>query len=355
MIWTFRAGACFMLTWTFFISSILGMAAEPPTGKEIAEVVIQGCQIHSKEQILSRMDTKPGKSYSETTVQEDVNRFLKEGWFAPNEVKVSIRNRADGKITVVLSVVELPSTIKNIIYRGADHLGKEEIERLTGLKRGQPMNPAINQAARNAIMRAYLEKGRYWTSVNLVSGNRKEDHDVFFDIAEGPTVKVGKVFFESFGNVSGDTTTARLRTQIQSAPALLGMIGGEFNSVQVDTDVAKLREYYHNIGYLDARVQRELIWSGDHRMVSVVFHVEEGNRYKVQKLLISGNRTQNNWTLMSYCDVQSGEYYDKITIQADLKRLKDYYGYRGRPVVIRESLHQAGNGLVNVHYQIEER
>lgn len=355
MISTFRAAVCLFLPLTTSLAVNIGTAGEPPTGKEIAEVIIQGNRIRSNEQILSRMDTRPGRNYSETTVQEDVNRFLKEGWFAPNEVKVSIRNRSDGKITVILNVVELPNSIKNIIYRGADHLGKEEIERLTGLKRGQPMNPATNQAARNAIVRAYQEKGRYWTTVKLVSGNSNEDNDVFFDIAEGPTVKVGKVFFESFGNASGDTTTARLRTQIQSSPAILGLIGGDFNSVEVDADVSKLREYYHNIGHLDARIQRELIWSNDHRTVNVVFHVEEGKRYKVSKLLIDGNRTQTNRTLMSYCDMQPGEYYDKLTIRNDLKRLKDYYGYRGRPVVIREAFHQTDNGLVNVHYQIEER
>ena len=135
----------------------------------------------------------------------------------------------------------------------------------------------------------------------------------------------------------------------------MGLIGGEFNAVQLDSDVAKLAEYYHNIGFLDARVQRELIWSNDHRNVNIVFHIEEGARYKINKLLIDGNKTQTSWTLMNYCDVRPDEYYDKAVVLADLKRLKDFYGYRGRPVIIREALHQAGNGLVNVHYRIEER
>jgi hypothetical protein len=45
---------------------------------------------------------------------------------------------------------------------------------------------------------------------------------VIFDIAEGPIVKVGGVDFKFFGSTSGDISTGRLRTQIQTSKAILG-------------------------------------------------------------------------------------------------------------------------------------
>src|SRR5262249_32277600 len=152
---------------------------------------------------------------------------------------------------------------QKITYRGRNHIGLEEMERITGIKRGMPMSPAFNQAARQSIMRAYQEKGRYWVGVELTKGGKLEDSEVIFDIAEGPIVKLGSIKFEFFGPTSGDISTGRLRTQIQSSKAFLGLIGGDFNPIQLEMDLVKIAEYYHNLGYLDTRVQRELIWSAD--------------------------------------------------------------------------------------------
>jgi outer membrane protein assembly factor BamA len=102
-------------------------------------------------------------------------------------------------------------------------------------------------------------------------------------------------------------------------------------------------------------VQRELIWSEDHRSVKIVFHVEEGARYHVKQMGIDGNKVFDQKTLLAFTDLRNGDAYDKFVIQADTRRLRDYYGIRGRNVTVRESLHQSGEGEVHVVYQIEEK
>src|ERR1700712_1427955 len=119
-------------------------------------------------------------------------------------------------------------------------------------------------------------------------------------------------------------------------------------------DIVKLAEYYHNLGYRETRVQRELIWSADHRSVKVIFHVEEGNRFTVGKVQIDGSKVYPEQKLLSYTDLREKDHYDKFVVQADMKRLRDYYGYEGRPIAVRETVHQTGEGVVAVHYQIEE-
>lgn len=329
--------------------------AEPPAGKEIAEVIIQGNRLRTKEEIQSKMVTRAGQRYSEITAQEDVGRLLREGWFPTNGVQLATNALPDGRISVIVQVTELPSIIQKITYRGADHFSADDLNKMTGLKRGSPMSPAFNQAARQSLIRAYHEKGRYWTSVHLSSGNSINDSEVIFDIAEGPVVKVGGVEFMFFGPTSGDISTGRLRTQIQSSKALLGMIGGDFNAVMLEQDLSKVAEYYRNLGYLDVRVQRDLIWSADHRSVKITFHIEEGKRYQVEQLNIDGNKVYDQTTLLGFTDLRKGDPYDKFVIQADVRRIRDYYGVRGRPVTVRESLHQSGDSKVHVVYQIEEK
>src|SRR5205823_4269460 len=153
-------------------------------------------------------------------------------------------------------VAEYPSTIQEIVYNGAGHLKADELETITGLRKGAPLNPIANQMARNAILRRYAEMGRMFASVELVEGDKPGDSRVVFNITEGPVVRIRSIGFAGNTFVSG----ARLLTQINSSRQFLGLFGGQFNSIIADVDVSKLEEYYRTFGYHDVRVSRELQW-----------------------------------------------------------------------------------------------
>jgi outer membrane protein insertion porin family len=330
--------------------------ADSPAGKEIVEVIVQGNRIHTREQIVAQIDTRSGGRYDPRTALEDVNRLLALGWFPPSGIGVSTQVREDGKVIVYFTLNELQNTIKEIVYRGAAHLSKDELEKLTNLKVGAPMNPAVVQQARHSILRKYEEQGRHWATVAILEGNNERDTRVFFDIAEGPKTKIGGIDFSFFGPSSGDISTGRLRVQITSSRAYLGtLIGGDFSPVLVEQDAAKIGELYHNIGYLDVRVQRELAWSQDNRTVKIIFHIEEGPRYKVAKIQIDGSKDLEEAKLLGYANLHIGDYYSQIQVKADQELIKNFYGYRGYLVRVNETVHQAGDALVNVHYQIEKK
>ncbi len=351
--------------WTAALAALLAAAlvtvrsvvAESPAGKEIAEVIIQGNRKRTTEEILAKLETRPGQRYSEITAQADAGRLVKEGWFLPNGVSIRHKDdRVDGKITVIIEVAELPSVVKAIIYNGANHIDADDLEKLTGLRTGMPMSPAVNMAARQAILRKYQEKGRIWAGVYLTEGGKLDDTRVVFDIAEGPNAKISSIDVEYFGPTTSDISSARLKTQLTSGRSYLNnLIGGEYNPTQIDQDLQKLADYYHGMGFLHAKVSRELIWSDDHHTVKVIFHVEEGKRCKVAKVQIDGSRSFKEERLLAFTDLREGDYYEKFVVQGDVQRIKNYYGYGGRPVVVRETVHEAGDGIVNVHYQIEEK
>jgi hypothetical protein len=83
--------------------------------------------------------------------------------------------------------------------------------------------------------------------------------------------------------------------------------------------------------------------------------MSRGPRYHVKQLGIDGNKVYDQKTLLGFTDLRNGDPYDKFVIQADLRRIRDYYGVRGRPATVRESLHQSGEGQVHVVYQVEEK
>src|SRR5690242_5162402 len=76
------------------------VAAESPVGKVVAEIIPVNNHVHTKDLILSQMQTRPGKPYDEAVVQEDVRRLLGKGWFAAGGVRIDTSVGADGQVTV---------------------------------------------------------------------------------------------------------------------------------------------------------------------------------------------------------------------------------------------------------------
>ena len=251
--------------------------AQPHVGKLVREITVEGASIYTNDHILSQLQTRAGQPFSQITAQEDVQRLYKKGWF--KNVSIDTKLFGEDKVDVIISVEELRTRIEKIEYRGVQHLGIDEIKKITGLREGMPMSPVANRAAAQALLRKYLELGRLNASVRILEGEKEDDTRVVFEVVEGRPVKINDIRFEFFGATSGEVSKGRLREQINSSrPVLGGLTGGKYDPVQVEFDVVRVKDYYKSLGYLDIRADRELIWAADHRTVDVVFHVEEGPR-----------------------------------------------------------------------------
>ncbi len=326
-------------------------AGESPAGKVISEVRPAGCRMHTPEQILNVMHTRAGRPYDEQLVNEDVRRLLATKWFVPGGVQVHTVNDPDGRVTVLVYVTELTSTVQEVQYNGAQHLGRDKLQTLTGVRKGDPMNPLTNQLGQQAILREYQDDGRYFASVELVEGGKPTDTRVVYDIVEGPVVKVAGVQFR--GNAHADS--ARLRTVLATKRELAGFLGGKFRPQTMDEDVKKLTEYYHGLGFLAVVITPEVVRTADLGHVTIVYHVVEGIQYYVADRQIDGNKSVPTDRLDSMTELKPGQRYDRRVAKADVMRIEDHYGYRGYRIGVNEQVYEVPDqpGLVRVHYTVQ--
>jgi outer membrane protein assembly complex protein YaeT len=322
-------------------------SAQSPEGKPIAQVLVQGNRQHSTEQVLAQLNTKPGLAFSRGRAEEDVNRLVKAGWFA--DVQALTYPTPDDRVGVLLKVVEFPSVVQEVIYKGANHIKKSDLDELTNLRPNVPLNPAANWAARQAILRKYQEQSRLLASVVLVEGGNPGDRRVIFDITEGPVVKVKQTEFRGNTFVGGE----RLRTQLNTSRAFVG-IGGEYDPRMVESDQDKLEEYYHNLGFQDAKVRRDLEWIDD-RSVRIVFHIAEGPRYRIRRVQVAGNKQFTEDQLLATAHTRPGNYFSKTDLQADMNTIRDTYGMHGHPVGVVPAFYQCGPGEMDVQLEVQER
>ncbi|MCZ2341183.1 MAG: outer membrane protein assembly factor BamA [Bacteroidales bacterium] len=343
------------------VATLFGSAvvwAESPVGKVIARVIPVNNRVHNEELILSQMpNTRPGKVYDDGLVQQDVRQLLSTRWFAPGGVRVDTAIDADNQVTVFVHVIELNNIISEVVYVGAQHLSDKELNDLTGLRRGSPLNPTMNQLAANSILGKLREDGRYYASVTLLEGGKLTDSRVVFHIVEGPVVRVRNVSFR--GN---DTASSgRLRTVLTNTGALIPRVvtalSPKYMPQQIELDKSKVLDYYHRLGYLEARIEEEVVPHPDSLgVVDIVYHVQEGPAYSVRAVRIEGNKTYTETRLKKVVALQEGKRYDKDVVQADIGRLRTLYGNSGVSIGIEEGVFAVADqpGMVDVQYKVYE-
>jgi outer membrane protein assembly complex protein YaeT len=329
-------------------------SAQPdsPAGRVVADVIpVSATRMRTPEQILANVHTRPGRPYDETVANEDVRRLMATRWFTPDGVRLHTRTEPDGRVTVYFHLIELNSTVQDVVFDGAEHLSKDKLRTLTGIRKGDPMNPLANDLGKAAILREYKDAGRYFATVDLVEGTRASDTRVVYRIVEGPIVRVRAVDFR--GNEAG--LTGRLRTQLVTSTTKLGFMGGKFDPGRLDADVKKLTEYYHGLGYLAVKVEPEVIPAPDMATVTIVYHIQENLQYRVGGREIAGNKALPTEQLANWTTVKDGERYDRWKVLGDTKRIENGYGERGFRVGVREDLHEDPKqpGVVHVTYQVE--
>jgi outer membrane protein assembly complex protein YaeT len=315
----------------------------------VADVVPRGNRAVSSEQILAQMNTKPGNRFDATLLQDDITKLLATRSFY--NVIARQATTSEGKIVIYLDLIEQPNRVQEVEFQGADHVKIDELETITGIRRGGPLSPDANYAACQAILRKYQELGRLYTSVELIEGGKLTDNRVVFRITESPVVKVSSISF--VGNQ--EVASGRLKTQLNSSKALLGFVGGTYNPPMVENDIVKLEEYYRALGFQDVRVDRELVPRSD-RTVDLVFHISEGLRYRINDVQISGIKTFSEEELKRLVNTKRGDYFSSQRSASDVKNIRDFYGYTGRPIGIAPAVYQTEvPGELNVHYQVQER
>jgi outer membrane protein insertion porin family len=247
----------------------------------VEEVIIDGNQLISPERIKGGLKTHPGMVYNHDIVQEDVRQLIASRMFETVEVwEVS---QPSGNVIVTFRLSDHQNLVRRVQFKGAKHLGDEELLLLAGVREGTPLSPVGNRMACRTIERKLQEMGRPYASCELVSGNNPEDEEVIFQITEGPKLVISSLEFTGNTFVAG----AVLRTLLVPSSGFFLLLPGTFNPMianqtfnpdRAEEYVYKLTEYYKSFGFLDVKITRELQLHPSGRDATLVFHISEGPR-----------------------------------------------------------------------------
>lgn len=332
----------FIRCWAILISLTL-WAASPAwgqsvdlTNRPIRKVEIQGLREVEPQLLFNQINTRKGRAYDPKQVSKDIENITRLGRFA--SVKAVVDPNPDGSVDVTYVVAE-QKLLADVRVVGNKKFNDRELMDEVLLRTGDPSDQFLIERARTVITDKYLEAGYFLADVSVDQKTLDDDGILILRVREGPLVRVQEVNFIGNKKFEGSLLKTKVRTETYLFILRKGLLSDE----QLDKDVATLRDYYLDRGFLDVRVGRQIQLSDNQEDAKVNFIIEEGPIYTVDRIAISGNSLYSTEQLLEAITLKKGEVYSRNRLRDSTEAAQDIYGklgYVGTRVQIDRVFHE---------------
>ncbi|MBW2430425.1 MAG: outer membrane protein assembly factor BamA, partial [Deltaproteobacteria bacterium] len=226
------------------------------------------------------------------------------------------------------SVTEKP-TVRSILVEGNTWVYEDdEIKEEITLRKGSILNINIIQNDMRRIEELYREKNYHNVKVSFKLYPKKNNQaDIEYVIDEGQKFQIKEIEFVGNNAYSSRKLKGMMST---SEKGLLSFItsSGDLNQEQLSQDSAKLTAFYHNNGYVQAKVgEPEVAFEKDGIVVTI--RLVEGPRFKVGAVAMAGDLIIPEEQLLEMVKISEEEYYNRETLRLDVIELTDIYSDEG--------------------------
>ncbi len=274
--------------------------------------------------ILQKISTKQGDIYNPTALRNDLKAIYKMGYF--NDVQIDVSDTPKGK-KIIFNVIEKP-VIQSVIFEGIDELKEDDVKDAADIKPHFILNPSKIALARQTITQLYKTKGFYNSKVSSkITYPNDSGAVVRFTIDEGEKIYIKEISFE--GNRTFDDDT--LRDQMETGEKwFLSWLteSGLLDMNKIHQDAQRIVAFYNNHGFLEAKIgSPEITQKGE--WLYLKFIIEEGPRFKVGTVDISGDLIDTKEKLLDLLSIRDAKFLSRQVLRDDILKLTDHYAESG--------------------------
>ena len=318
-------------------------------GMQIKRVDIQGLATISEGFVRRTIRTRENQPYSERQTREDVRALQRTRKF----LTVSAETRVEDNLAVIVFVLqEQPETIR-LEIDGNKRFTDQELFAILTFAAGDPLDMYAVNKGREDIEREYKDAGYHYVTVVVDQRVLRAEGAVLYRIVEGPRVRIREIVYDG----ARAFPESQLASKIASRRYIWIISKGDFDEERADRDALALQTYYRAQGYLDARVGFRLEFDEISRSdMTLVFVIEEGQRYRIQDITFEGAAAFDEDALRAVMELAPGDVPLEDIRQADVKRVADKYGEIGYVEVRINTSYDflEEPGLVNLRYALTE-
>ncbi|NBX18141.1 MAG: outer membrane protein assembly factor BamA [Proteobacteria bacterium] len=325
-----------LLTLGMFSSVRLSTAqgAEAQSQQKIVEIKVQGNKAVQPDAILGLMDSKVGGELSSSDVSDDIRSIFNSGYFT--NVRIDAQVRPNG-VALVVVVDEKPS-VREIKFVGFDAVTSSSLSDKLQVKKFTILDERKITADLRLIEQMYVEKGYYLARSSYTTEPSDTGEVILvYQVIENNPVWVSHVNLLGnwhFGDaeLKGNMATREKRWSSWLTSA------GAFKDEFINRDKEFLSYIYRDNGFAEANVSApQSRLDVGRQTVDVSFNIEEGERFQVGEIKISGDLLLNpdgkkiyeESQLLNKFLMKSGKWFRVSQFQSDLRMLTDLYGDHG--------------------------
>jgi len=294
----------------------------------IVEVDVEGNSILDKEVVILKIKSQVNQPYDPKAVNDDVKKLFELGYF--DDVQVRLDSVAGGK-RLTFVVKEKPR-IQAIGVTGNGDVKKDDVLEAMSTKSGGVLNLKVLADDLGKIRELYSKKGYYKTEVTYeLEQTDPRVARLNIIIKEPKKLYIKEVKVEGAKQISASDLTSELSTSTRHFWSWVTG-SGVLKEEMLERDAAALEAYYANRGFVDAKVGQPDVVYGDDG-ITVIFRVEEGDRYKVGTVTFAGDLLYDQPKLMDRIKLDElaavGEYFNRSVVRDDLNSLAELYADDG--------------------------
>jgi outer membrane protein insertion porin family len=329
---------------------------------EVGEVRFEqsGADRLSEVQMVLNTRLRKGAEYRREYLDEDIKRLYRTGNFA--DVEASVDELADGKVRVVFKL-RLKPRISSLKLVGNAKFSTHDLSKELTLAEGGLLNDLELRKTLNNLRKFYHDRGYKDASVSFAQiADGPGRAALTIKITENLRLKVDDVTFEGTDRFSQWDLRHSIANQFSYfnyLPFLNDFLNyGLLDRAELETDKARLRDKYHDAGYLDFKVEEVALTprEDDPEYVNIHFKIHEGEPYKIGTVSVSGNTTFETPVLLERILLKSDETFSREKEEASTRAICALYDTLGYADVYCKALRSEDveNHVVNVTFEVSE-
>lgn len=320
--------------------------------KKITEVEIRyrGARTVDENRLRGFMAVRAGRTYKQASLDEDIRTLYSSGLV--DDVQFFAEN-VSGGVKVIAELVTRP-LINGIGFAGNTVFKDRTLANETDLSVGQILSDKEIIKARKNIEEYYQGYGYPDVTVKhrLQATEREGYADLVFVVEEGEKNEIRKILFEGNRAFSDNQLRKVIDTKQKGIFSFLTK-SGRINTVALDEDLAKVKDYYQTRGYWRASVgvpRRVDVGDGT---VDLIIPVTEGPRYVVNSVNLSSIRLFTEDEIRPALSLVEQMPYSSKKMRDDIRMIRSYYGSRGyADATVVPQVREAGNNEVAIAYKV---
>jgi outer membrane protein insertion porin family len=295
-------------------------------GPIIKLIELKGNKKINKETIYSNIHSKIGEPFSDEKVREDIKRLYSIGYF--DDIRVEVEPFEGGlKLTFIFK--ERP-TITSIDFQGNKEFETDELREQITITPGSTANPELIMDNVRKLVSFYQSEGYYLAEViPIIREVSPESVALTFKINEGEKVRVKRIRIHGNHAFSDRKIKKAMKTREWWIFSFLTG-SGVYRDEVIRGDVERIRELYHNHGYINVEISEPRVrLSDDKERLYIDISVSEGKQYKLGSIRIKGNTVFSEDKLFKHIESKPGRVFSRKGLRDDIDRIIDLYMERG--------------------------